>query len=128
MRGDLPVSFPVATRRRMRNGVTHLLLLVAALLAGFDGAAMAYDAAPIADDAHCYSSSVTVAGEPAPDVHSQPGSGGEIVHHHHCPAGMVAEEAAVSARGPMVGCVHQPHAASALLSRATAPPTQPPAA
>lgn len=103
----------------MRNGVIHSLLLVAVLLAGFGGPAMAYDAALIPDDAHCYSS---------PADHSQPGSGGEAVHHHHCPAGVVAEDAAVTVSGPMTGGLHQPHPASVLTSYTTAPPTQPPAA
>ena len=56
------------------------------------------------------------------------GSGSELPHHHHCPAGLIADEFAVLPPGKYARDGHIMRATIAPASRATAPPTQPPAA
>ena len=126
--GDLPASRTAANRRRMKKSIIQSILLIVALLACPDTPALAYENLPAGaiygqQQGYVESSDVGV-----PDDNSATGSSGELSHHHHCPAGMVAGEAAVPATGLPVRGVHLSRAATELASRATAPPTQPPAA
>lgn len=128
MIANLPVPCLPANRRGMRNVLIQFLLLFAALMAGMDAPAMAYDnaAAPgIVDHHHDF---VEPADDAVPDDNSPTGSGSEVLHHHHCPTGLVADDALASASGSKIRDVHVPRIAAALASRSTAPPTEPPAA
>ncbi len=128
MNGDLPAPRPAANRRVMRNGLIQFMLLIAALLAGVDTPAMAFDNVPATlVEAH-HQTCVEVSNESAPDGNSPTGSGSELLHHHHCPAGLIAEDSALSDSGVLARDSHMSRASAALASRATAPPTQPPAA
>ena len=127
MSRDLPVSHAAANRRVMRNGLIQFLLLIAALMAGLDTPAMAHDAVPAGIDAHQHVFA-EAADDAAPDDNSPTGSGNELLHHHHCPAGLAADESAVPDSWTPTRDIHLARAATALASRATAPPTEPPAA
>ncbi|WP_144037870.1 hypothetical protein [Sphingopyxis sp. KK2] len=111
----------------MRIGLIQFLLLVAALIAGMDTPAMALGNGPDIDGHHHAFVEVSdvAAGEDHP---SSTGSGSELPHHHHCPTGLVADELDASASSFAPRDIHLPRPAAALASRATAPPTQPPAA
>ena len=108
----------------MRNRLVHLLLLILALMAGLDTLAMAYDAAPVGVDAHQHVF-VEVAHDPAPDD-SAP-NGNALLHHHHCPAGLLSDASEMPGSWPARD-IHLARAAVALASRAPAPPIEPPAA
>lgn len=127
MSGGLPVSRRAATRRTMRNGLIQFLLLIAALMAGLDTPAMAHDAAPAGVDAHQHVFAAA-ADDDAPDDNRPTGSGSELLHHHHCPAGLAVDASAVSDSLLPARDVHLARAATALASRSTAPPTEPPSA
>lgn len=127
MTGDLPVSRRAANRRSMRNRAIQFLLLIVALMACPDTPVMAYDAAPIGIDAHQHVFA-EVADDAAPDDNSPTGSGTELVHHHHCPTGLAVDASDAADGWLSTRDVHLAGTASALASRATAPPTEPPAA
>lgn len=128
MNGDLPAPRPAANRRVMRNGLIQFMLLIAALFAGVDMPAMAFDNAPATMVEAHYQTCVEVSNNGAPDDNSPTGSGSELLHHHHCPAGLIAEDSALSASAVLARDSHLSRATAALASRATAPPTEPPAA
>lgn len=128
MISGLPVSRLAANRPLMRNALFQFLLLVAALMAGMDTPAMAYDNAAAPSIVGHHHEFVEPAEDAVPDDNSPAGSGSEVLHHHHCPAGLAADESAVPALGATIRDVHLPRPTAALASRATAPPTQPPAA
>lgn len=113
----------------MRGIVLQFLILFSVLCAGFHAPAAAHG------DYHDHGqASVLVADALHADAHedfsdnSSSDPSQEIFHHHHCPAAMVAE------------CgqnINRPHASrdmlcpgevTALLSRASAPPIEPPLA
>lgn len=123
----LSAPSPAANRRVMKNRVVQFLLLIAALMAGLDTPAMAYDAAPASIDAH-HQAFVEVSDDAAPNDNSPTGSGTELLHHHHCPTGLVTDEPLASGSGLPARDIHLSRASEALASRATAPPTQPPSA
>lgn len=123
----LPASRPAANRLLMRNRAIQFLLLIVALLACPDTPAMAYDAVPVGIEAHQHVFA-EVADDAVPDDNSPTGSGAELVHHHHCPAGLAADESSVTGSWLPTRDVHLSRATAALASRATAPPTEPPAA
>lgn len=128
MISSLPASRPAANRRAMRNSLAQLILLIVALLACPDTPVMAYENAPaggIYGHQHDYFES---SDDAVPDENSPTGSGGEVVHHHHCPAGLAADDGLVPASASRLRDVHLPRPAAALASRSTAPPTEPPAA
>lgn len=127
MTGDLPVSRRAANRRTMRNRAVQFLLLIVALLACPDTPVMAYDAAPIGIDAHQHVFA-EVADDAVPDDNSPTGSGTELVHHHHCPAGLAVDASDATDSSLSARDIHLARASEALASRATAPPTQPPSA
>lgn len=128
MNGDLPALRAAANRRMMRNGLIQFLLLIAALLAGVDTPALAFDNAPATlVEAH-HQTCVEVSNSGSPDDNSPTGSGSELLHHHHCPTGLIAGDAALSGTAVLARDSHLSRASTALTSRATAPPTQPPAA
>lgn len=127
MISGLSAPWLAANRRLMRNGLIQLLLLIAALMAGLDTPAMAYDAAPAGIDAHQHVFA-EVADDAVPADNSPTGSGTELLHHHHCPVCLVADESAAPGSGLPARDVHLSRAAAALASRATAPPIEPPAA
>lgn len=128
MNGDLPAPRPAANRRVMRNGLIQFMLLIAALFAGVDTPAMAFDNVPGAMVEAHYQTCVEVSNDGSPDDNSPTGSGSELLHHHHCPAGLIAEDSALSASAVLARDSHLSRASAALVSRATAPPTQPPSA
>lgn len=128
MTGNLRAARPAATRRRMPKALVQFMLLIAALMAGMDMPAMASDdVSPtgIAVHHHGYAEAAEDSGR---DDNSPTGSGTEALHHHHCPAGMIADAAAVPATWVPTRDTHQSRASAPLASRATAPPTQPPSA
>ncbi len=128
MISSLPVSRPAANRRVMRNGLIQFMLLIAALLAGVDMPAMAFDNVPATlVEAH-HQTCVEVSNDGAPDDNSPTGSGSELLHHHHCPAGLIVEDSALAASAVLARDSHLSRASAALASRVIAPPTQPPAA
>ena len=127
MTGDLPVSRRAANRRLMRNRAIQFLLLIVALLACPDTPVMAYDAAPIGIDAHQHVFA-EVAEDAAPDDSSPTSGGAELVHHHHCPAGLAVDASDANGSWLPNRDIHLARTAAALASRATAPPTEPPAA
>lgn len=128
MISGLPVSRLPANRRGMRNSVIQLMLLIVALLACPDTPVMAYENAPAGGIYSHQHEFVETAEDAVPDNNSPTGSGSEVVHHHHCPAGMIADESAVPDASLPGRDVHLSRAAAVLASRATAPPTEPPAA
>lgn len=128
MTGRLRAARPAATRRRMPKILVQFLLLIAALMAGMDMPAMASDdVSPtgIAVHHHGYAEAAEDSGR---DDNSPTGSGSDALHHQHCPAGMIADAAAVPATWVATRDAHLARATTALASRATAPPTEPPAA
>lgn len=128
MNGDLPPPRPAANRPVMRNGLIQFMLLIAALLAGVDTPAMAFDNVPATMVEAHHQTCIEVSNGSAPDDNSPTGSGSELLHHHHCPTGLIADDSAPSASGVLARDSHLSRASAVLASRATAPPTQPPAA
>lgn len=128
MMSGLPAGRTTANRRGMRNSVIQLMLLIVALLACPDTPVMAYENAPAGGIYGHQHDFIETAEDGVPDDNSPTGSGSELLHHHHCPAGMIADETAVPANGSAPRETPLPRATAALASRATAPPTQPPSA
>lgn len=124
----LPMSRTTANRRWMRNGLIQFLLLIAALFAGMDAPAMALGNVPATMVEAHHEVCVEISNDAAPDDNSPTGSGSELLHHHHCPTGLVAEDSALSESAVLARDNHLSRDSAALASRATAPPTQPPAA
>ena len=123
----LPMSRPAANRRAMRNALVQFMLLVAALMACIDAPVMARDNAPASSiDAH-HHGYVETSDDPVPGDNSSTGSGSEVLHHH-CPAGLIANDALMPAMWSLPRDIFLSRAAAALASRAIAPPTEPPAA
>lgn len=128
MIASLPVSRTTVSWRAMRKALVQFLLILAALMAGMDTPAAADSNAAASGIIGHHHDFVEPADDAVPDDNSPTGSGGEVVDHHHCPAGLVADEGLVSASGSRIRDIHLPRLAAALASRATAPPTEPPAA
>jgi hypothetical protein len=113
----------------MRGIKLRFLLLFAVLCAGLHAPALAHDAhdnhddtiVVMADGHHAHSD------DAAPQDNSSNGLH-ELYHHHHCPMAMAADDADDTAGIPVARSTLRPREAAALLSRATAPPTQPPLA
>ena len=122
----MPAVRLTANRRGMRIGLIQFLLLVGALIGGMDTPAMAFGNAPNIDGHH--HAFVEMSGDEADlDDHSSTGTSGEL-HHHHCPTGLVADVVKIGGSSLFARDIHLSRASAALASRATAPPTQPPAA
>ncbi|WP_144036716.1 hypothetical protein [Sphingopyxis witflariensis] len=127
MNGRLPASRPAANWRVMRFRPIQFMLLIVALLACPDTPAIAYDAVSPGIDVQ-HRASVDASEDASPDDKSPNGTGSELVHHHHCPAGLVADESPVPGSCLPARDTHLSRTAAALSSRATAPPIEPPAA
>lgn len=113
----------------MRGVVLHFVILFSVLCAGLHAPALAHghhdehdEASFLMADTHHAGAHEDFSDDSSSDL-SQ-----ELFHHHHCPMAMTSECSGGSDAAVAKGDMLRPGEATALVSRASAPPIEPPLA
>lgn len=109
----------------MRHVMLQIIFAVSVLLAGIHAPVIAHDGDEAAIGHH-HGGHDTVS-QARDDTHSSPvGSAVDIGHHHHCPVGLASGNNVALSTQLLDRTVPIPGLTTALTSRATAPPFEPP--